>query len=163
MSKKIYIHQYKKEYRMNEEKTLEEEYLRDGIKGISFKSLKLTKGKKESFFKLSGKELEDGTFGITVKKDGETKQETLNQKDFIAFLKKHKDLSFVSDYISKTMDKFRKTLKGGKRRRKTSRKSSKKKSKRKSSKRKSSKRKSSKRKSSKRKSSKRKSSKRKYK
>ena len=122
MSKKIYIHQYKKEYRMNEEKTLEEEYLRDGIKGISFKSLKLTKGKKESFLKLSGKELEDGTFGVTIKKDGKTKQETLKQKEFIAFLKKHKDLSFVSDYISKTMDKFRKTLKGGKRRRKSSRK-----------------------------------------
>ena len=162
MSKKIFIHEYKLENRINEEKQLDEEYLRDGIKGISFKSLKLSKGKKEHFLKLSGKELEDGTFGVTIKKDGDEKKETLNKKDFIAFLKKHKELSFVVKYIEKDMEKFRKTLKGGKRRsskkgskkvyKKKSRKSSKKKS-RKSSKKKS--RKSSKKKS--RKSSKKKS------
>ncbi len=55
MSKKIFIHEYKLEHRVNEEKQLDEEYLRDGDKGISFKALKLTKGKKESFFKLSVK------------------------------------------------------------------------------------------------------------
>ena len=161
MSKKIFIHEYKTENRMNEEKQVHEEYLRDGVKGISFKVLKMSKGKKEAYHKISGKELEDGNFGVTVKKDGKEEKMTLSKKDFVALLKKHKELAFVEKYIAKEMEKFRKTLKGGKRR--SSRKSSKRKSSRKSSKRKSSKKKSRRasRKGSKRKGSKRKSSKRK--
>ena len=123
MSKKIFIHEYKTENRMNDEKEVHEEYLRDGSKGISFKALKMSKGKKEAYHKISGKELENGDFGVTVKKDGKEDKMTLNKKDFVAFIKKHKELAFLVKYIDKEMEKFRKTLKGGKR--KTSRKTSK--------------------------------------
>ena len=155
MSKKIFIYEYKLENRNNDEKQLDEEYLRDGIKGISFKYFKLSKGKKESFFKLSGKELEDGTFGITIRQEEKTDEQTLNKKDFIAFLKKHKELGFVTKYIEKDMEKFRKSLnsdKGGKLSKKTKKKASKKKaSKKKASKKKASKKKTSKKKTSKKK------------
>ena len=133
MSKKIFIHEYKTENRMNDDKDVHEEYLRDGAKGMSFKVLKLSKGKKEAYMKVSGKELEDGNFGVTVKKDGKEEKMTLNKKDFITFIKKHKELAFLEKYISKEMEKFRKTLKGGRRSsRKGSRKGSKKASKKRS-------------------------------
>ena len=157
MSKKIFIYEYKLENRNNDEKQLDEEYLRDGIKGISFKYFKLSKGKKESFFKLSGKELEDGSFGITVRQEEKTDEQTLNKKDFIAFLKKHKELGFVTKYIEKDMEKFRKSLnsdnsdKGGKLSKKTKKVSKKKTSKKKTSKKKTSKKKTSKKKASKKK------------
>ena len=115
MSKKVYIHEYKNKSSYNEETKIDEEYLRDGVKGISFKVLKVVKGKKEEFMKISGKELEDGNFGVTVRKGDKKDQMTLNKKDFVALIKKHKELAFVEKYIAKEMEKFRKTLKGGRR------------------------------------------------
>jgi len=109
--KKIYIHQHINENRMNEEKSLIEQFIRDGEKGLSFKMLKLSKGKKELFFKISGKELEDKNFAITIR-DGEKKEEkTINKKELMALIKKHKELDFLENYMTKDMEKFRKTLK----------------------------------------------------
>ena len=114
--KKMFIHEYKKNNKMNEEHTLEEEFLRDGPKGISFHVTKLSKGKKSNYFKVGGKELEDGTYGITIKKGEEVEKKTIaNLKDLIAFSKQHSELAFLNKYLTKDMEKFRKTLKGGKR------------------------------------------------
>ena len=158
--KKIFIHKFLSESRINDEKNTTEEFLRDNETGISFTSMNLTKGKKQSYKKVSGKELEDGNFGITIKIDENVEQKTLSKKDLMALIKKHKELSFIEKYMTKDMEKFRKTLKGGKRK-SSYKKTSKKKSSRKTSKRKSS-RKTSKR-ASKRKSSKKKKSKKKSK
>jgi hypothetical protein len=112
----MFIHEYKKNNKMNEEHTLEEEFLRDGPKGISFHVTKLSKGKKSNYFKVGGKELEDGTYGITIKKGEEVEKKTIaNLKDLIAFSKQHSELAFLNKYLTKDMEKFRKTLKGGKR------------------------------------------------
>ena len=158
--KKIFIHKYLTEHRINDEKKTIEEFLRDGEKGISFTSMNLSKGKKDSYKKVSGKELEDGNFGITIKIDGEVKEENMNKKELMALIKKHKELAFIEKYMTKDMEKFRKTLKGGKRKtskKKSSKKSSKKKTSKKSSKKKS--KRSSKKKASKKKASLKKSSK----
>ena len=45
----------------------------------------------------------------------EDKQTVGNVKELITFVKKHKQLAFVEKYLTKDMEKFRKTLKGGKR------------------------------------------------
>ena len=122
--------------------------------------MNLSKGKKDSYKKVSGKELEDGNFGITIKIDGEVKEENMNKKELMALIKKHKELAFIEKYMTKDMEKFRKTLKGGKRKtskKKSSKKSSKKKTSKKSSKKKS--KRSSKKKASKKKASLKKSSK----
>ena len=166
-NKKIYIHKFLSEHRVNEEKNTTEEFLRDNEKGISFTSMNLTKGKKESYKKISGKELEDGNFGVTIKIDGNVEQKTMSKKDLMALIKKHKELAFIEKYMTKEMEKFRKTLKGGKRRssKKSSRKAAKKTSKRKSSKkssRRASRRKSSKKSASKKRTSRKKSSKKKH-
>ena len=131
--KKIFIHKFLSEHRINDEKNTTEEFLRDNENGISFTSMNLTKGKKESYKKVSGKELEDGNFGVTIKIDGNVEQKTMSKKDLMALIKKHKELAFIEKYMTKDMEKFRKTLKGGKRkssRRKSSKKTSKKTSKR---------------------------------
>ena len=120
--KKIYIHDYKMDHRMNEERELVEEFLRDGPKGISFKALKKIAGKKNSFVKISGKELEDGNFGITIKIEDNAEQKTVSKKDLMALIKKHKELAFLEKYMTKEMDKFRKTLKGGSYKKKSSKK-----------------------------------------
>ena len=149
--KKIFIHKFLSEHRINDEKNTTEEFLRDNENGISFTSMNLIKGKKESYKKVSGKELEDGNFGITIKIDGNVEQKTMSKKDLLALIKKHKELAFIEKYMTKDMEKFRKTLKGGKRkssRRKSSKKTSRRKSSKKTTKRKSSK-KTTKRKSSK--------------
>merc|ERR1711907_80878 len=114
-NKKIYIHKFLSEHRVNDEKNTTEEFLRDNEKGISFTSMNLTKGKKESYKKVSGKELEDGNFGVTIKIDGNVEQKTMSKKDLMALIKKHKELAFIEKYMTKDMEKFRKTLKGGKR------------------------------------------------
>ena len=164
MGKAIYIHEVKNEQVLNETKDSYEEYVRDGPKGLSFKFMRLSKGgKKDSFKKISGKEVEKDKFNIIVRSGEDTKELTLDTKGLADMLKKDKDLGFVSDYISKTMKKFRESMdkqSAGAKRRSSKRKSSK----RKSSKRKSSKRKQSRRRKSKKgskKSSKRKSSKKK--
>ena len=82
MSKKIYIHKFLSEHRVNDEKETTEEFLRDNEKGISFTSMNLSKGKKENYKKISGKELEDGNFGITIKINGEVEQKTVSKKNF---------------------------------------------------------------------------------
>ena len=145
--KKIFIHKFLSEHRINDEKNTTEEFLRDNENGISFTSMNLIKGKKESYKKVSGKELEDGNFGITIKIDGNVEQKTMSKKDLLALIKKHKELAFIEKYMTKDMEKFRKTLKGGKRkssRRKSSKRATKKTSRKKASKKKASKKKASK-------------------
>ena len=140
--KKIFIHKFLSEHRINDEKNTTEEFLRDNENGISFTSMNLTKGKKESYKKVSGKELEDGNFGVTIKIDGNVEQKTMSKKDLLALIKKHKELAFIEKYMTKDMEKFRKTLKGGKRkssRRKSSKRATKKTSRKKASKKKASK------------------------
>lgn len=133
--KQIYLHKVITDHNINGERENIEEFLRDGPKGISFQSLKLEQGKKKSYLKVSGKEMEDGTFAVNVKTDGgNTEQQMLSKKDFMAFLKKHKQLAFLEKYMSKEMDKFRKTLKSEKKPARATRKSSKKSSKKKVSK-----------------------------
>ena len=150
MSKKFIYHR-SHEDTMNDSKVVKEEYLRDGEKGLTFRFMHFDK-KKNHYKKIVGKLSEDGKkVNIGIKEEG---KEIVKSEIKVADLKKHKELKFVVDYMAKHMDKFRKTLKGGKRKYRKSKNSKKRKSRKRKSRRKS--RRSSKRKS-KRKSRKRKS------
>ncbi len=131
--------------------------LMDGSKGISYKRV-IVNGDK--VWKSFGRETTAGNFAVSVNINGKEENITFeDEKKFIAFLKKHKQLSFVVDYMAKdrktTLKNLTPTAKAAraKRMKKKSQKSKKsKKSKRKSRKSKKSKRKSRKSKRSKRKS-----------
>ena len=107
--------------------------------------MRLNKGKTSDFKKISGREI-DGKFEVLIRSEGGKSEELkLSEKDFLAFIKKHKELAFVVNYMSKEMDKFRKgfsATKSSRTKRRTSRKTTKKTSKRKTSKRKTTRRKS---------------------
>jgi hypothetical protein len=139
----------------------------DGAKGLSFSFLEK---KGEKFYKVSAKQMEDGTFEVKEKKDDKEDKKTMSEADVMKMVKKDKNLKFVDDYVSKERKKY---MKGGKRKsKKSSKKSSKKKATKKSSKKKatkksskkakrSSRKKASKKKASKKKASRKKASKRK--
>ena len=130
----------------------------DGTKGLSFSFLEK---KGDKFYKVSARQMEDGTFEVKEKKDDKEDKKTMSEADVMKMVKKDKNLKFVEDYVSKERKKY---LKGGKRKsKKSSKKSSKKKATKKSSKRKSSKKakRSSRKKASKKKASKKKASKKK--
>ena len=120
MSNKFIYHR-NHEDTMNESKILTEEFLRDGSKGLGFRYKSLDK-KKNLYLKINGKLSDDGKM-INLKIKEEGKEEV--EKDIkVADLKKHKELKFVVEYMTKKMDKFRKTIVsvGGLKKRKTSRK-----------------------------------------
>ena len=130
----------------------------DGTKGLSFSFLEK---KGDKFYRVSAKQMEDGSFDVKEKKDDKEDKKTMSETDVMKMVKKDKNLNFVDDYVSKERKKY---LKGGKRKsKKSSKKSSKRKATKKSSKRKSSKKakRSSRKKVSKKKASKKKTSKRK--
>tara|TARA_B110000037_G_scaffold141763_1_gene160377 strand:- start:632 stop:1138 length:507 start_codon:yes stop_codon:yes gene_type:complete len=146
MSNKFIYHR-NHEDTMNESKILTEEFLRDGSKGLGFRYKSLDK-KKNLYLKINGKLSDDGKM-INLKIKEEGKEEV--EKDIkVADLKKHKELKFVVEYMTKKMDKFRKTIVsvGGLKKRKISRKktSRKKTSRKKTSRKKTSRKKTSKKK-----------------
>merc|ERR1712151_1140731 len=98
----------------NESKVSTKEYLRDGEKGLSFSFMHLDK-KKNKFLKISGRLSEDGKMvNLRLRQEG---KDAVEKDVKVADLKKHKELKFVVDYMTKSMAKFRKTLSGGRKRR----------------------------------------------
>ena len=108
MSSGKFIYSRSSEDTLNDKKTKKEEFLRDGAKGLTFRFFHLD-NKKNKYLKISGKLSDDGkTVNMTIKEEG---KEPVTKDVKVADLKKMKMLAFVSNYISKEMSKFRKTLK----------------------------------------------------
>ena len=158
MSTVFYRYEYNLSTVKNDVKHTVKSSLIDGTKGLSFSFLEK---KGDKFYKVSAKQMEDGTYEVKEKKDDKEDKQVMKEADVMKMVKKDKNLKFVDDYVSKERKKY---LKGGKRKsKKSSKKSSKRKATKKSSKRKSSKKakRSSRKKASKKKASKKKASKKK--
>ena len=118
MSASKFIYSRSSEDTLNDKKVKKSEFLRDGAKGLTFSFFHLD-SKKNKYLKISGKLSDDGkTVNVTIKEEG---KEPVTKDLKLSDLKKMKNLNFVTNYISKDMAKFRKSLSGGKKR-KTSRK-----------------------------------------
>ena len=110
MSKKLFIHSDKSEKVFNNEKHVNEEFIKDGPKGLVFKYYKQNKdSKKNDSFKIKGVETTNKKFSLTITKNSEEpkKFEDVPLSD----LSKYKELKFLHDYIKNKMSSFRKTLK----------------------------------------------------
>ena len=110
MSKKLFIHSNKSEQVFNDEKYVNEEFIKDGPKGLVFKYFKQNKdSKKNESFKIKGIEESDKKFTLTITKNAEEPKKF--EKVPLSDLSKHKELKFLNEYIKNKMNSFRKTLK----------------------------------------------------
>ena len=101
MSKITYLHREIHEKIVDGKRTIHEEMIIDGPKGLTFK-LYIKNGEKET--KISGIK-KNGDFIVNVKKGDKKETVTLDRKEFLEMLKKEKELDFAKKYIE--------TLKGG--------------------------------------------------
>jgi hypothetical protein len=86
-----------------------EETVIDGKKGLSIKFFKKSDDKLD---KVSAKQKEDGTYVMSVIKAGKKEEkDNLSKSSLITELKKHKEMKFAVDYLSK--------MKGGRQSRKS--------------------------------------------
>ena len=109
MSKKLFIHSNKSEKVFNDEKFVNEEFIKDSPKGLVFKYYKQNKdSKKNDSFKINGIETENKKFSLTIIKNSEEPNKFENVP--LSDLSKHKELKFLLDYIKNKMASFRKTL-----------------------------------------------------
>ena len=110
MSKKLFIHSNKSEKVFNDEKHVNEEFIKDSAKGLVFKYYKQNKdSKKNESFKIKGIETSDKKFSLTITKNSEEPKKFENVP--LSDLSKHKELKFLHDYIKNKMNSFRKSLK----------------------------------------------------
>ena len=104
-----------------------EQILFDGDKGMTIKLFQRKKsGDKDVVLKVTIKEISDDKYGVRIKKNDKEEEKEMNLAKLKKFLQENKDMEFALTYITKDMEKFRKRLKpqsGGRRRRKTSKKS----------------------------------------
>ena len=109
-----------------------EQMLYDGDKGMTIKLFQRKKtGDKDNVLKITIKELGDDKYGVRIKKNDKEEEKEMTMAKLKKYLSEEKNLSFAVNYINKEMEDFRKKLKsqsGGRRRRKTSKKTSRKKS-----------------------------------
>lgn len=83
----------------NNKKSIVEEYIIDGSKGLL---VKFFDKKGDKFTKITIKSTDDGNYRyITVSDTKDREEQTLNKKDLLAILKKNKNLDFAIDYITK--------------------------------------------------------------
>lgn len=83
----------------NNKKSIVEEYIIDGSKGLL---VKFFDKKDDKFTKITIKSTDDGNYRyITVSDTKDREEQTLNKKDLLAILKKNKNLDFAIDYITK--------------------------------------------------------------
>lgn len=98
MSKNLTIHHVETKEINDGHIVQHEENIVDGDKGFKFKLFNRNDDNKEKYI---GKRNEDGTYSLTMIKNGEKTEETLSLKDLLAKLKKIKGFEFVEEYINK--------------------------------------------------------------
>jgi len=105
MSKLTYVHDYVKSSLVDGKRTVHEERIMQGDKGVSIK-----------FYSKKDDEIEkisiygnDGEYKMKIQKDGKVEEKKLSHDEVVKEVSKNKKLAFAESFVSKSFKK----LKGG--------------------------------------------------
>ena len=96
MSKLVFLHEVKTREIHDGNAITHEEFVAHGDKGLTFKYFHKDDKKKE---KITGKQLDDGTFNLRTTVNDKTDEKTLTKAELIKELGKMKNLDFAINYI----------------------------------------------------------------